>query len=99
MISEETPAKKTRKKRRVPGTDTPPRVSLMLRMEQQDFDQMAVILKNAKVSRNDFICSLIAQELAHLERFRALNTDPTAPHYVPRGSDRRAKPDRRNLEN
>jgi len=98
METKKPEPKKTRTKRRVPGSDTPPRVSIALRMEQQDLDQMTAMLKNSKLSRNDFICGLITAELAHIERFRLLKTDPAAPHYVERRTARRSKAERRNTE-
>lgn len=90
--------KKPRSRRRVPGTDTPPRVSIALRIEQQDLDQMNALLKHSKLSRNDFICGLITAELIQIERFRALNTDPAAPHYIERRTVRRSKGERRKTE-
>jgi hypothetical protein len=67
-------------------------------MEQQDLLQMTAVLKNAKLSRNDFICALISTELAHIERFRALNTNPDAPHYTMRQAERRTKTEQRKTQ-
>lgn len=66
--------KKTRKKRRVPGTETPPRVSFTLRMELALFESMVNLLQTFDGSRNDYICQLIELDVKHRERFRALNT-------------------------
>ena len=98
MESRETQPRKTRARRRVPGSDTPPRVSLALRMEQHDHKQMVAVLKNSQLSRNDFICGLITAELAHLERFRMLNIDKDAPRYLVRQTERRVKTERRKTE-
>lgn len=73
MSAEESGEKKTRKKRRPPGSE---RVAFILRMEPEQFKQLNELLEHAKISRNDFICDLVAKELEHLERFRALNADP-----------------------
>jgi hypothetical protein len=69
-----TKEKKTRKKRRLPNSSTPPRVSLTLRMEQSTFNAMDELLKTYKGSRNDYICRLIELDLLHVERFKPLNT-------------------------
>lgn len=74
MPTETNPDKKTRKKRRVPGTETPPRVSFTLRMELASFESMTNLLRTFDGSRNDYICELIDLDLKHRERFRALNT-------------------------
>lgn len=73
MSAEDSGEKKTRKKRRPPGSE---RVAFILRMEPEQFKQLNELLEHAKTSRNDFICDLVAKELEHLERFRALNADP-----------------------
>ena len=89
MSAEAPQPKATRKRRRVPGTDTPPRASIVLRIEQRDPEQLTALLTNAKRSRNDFICGLITAELQHIERFRQLNPDPAARHYLERATHRR----------
>ncbi len=73
MSAEDSGEKKTRKKRRPPGSE---RVPFILRMEPEQFKQLNELLEHAKTSRNDFICDLVAKELEHLERFRALNANP-----------------------
>lgn len=69
-----TKEKKTRKKRRLPDSATPPRVSFTLRMEQSAFAAMDELLKTYQGSRNDYICRLIELDLRHVERFKPLNT-------------------------
>jgi hypothetical protein len=66
--------KKTRRKRRVPGTDKPPRKSFSLRLEQSTFDRMNNMLKSYKGSRNEYIERLIAFDLEYRERIQPLNT-------------------------
>lgn len=70
--------KKTRRKRRVPGTDKPPRKSFSLRLEQSTFDRMNNMLKSYKGSRNEYIERLIAFDLEYRERIQPLNT-PVEP--------------------
>lgn len=66
--------KKTRRKRRVPGTDKPPRKSFSLRLEQSTFDRMNNMLKLYKGSRNEYIERLIEFDLQYRERIQPLNT-------------------------
>lgn len=73
MPEDSSKPKKTRKKRRAE-----PRESFIVRLEPQLFEQLKEVLKNSSKSRNDFVTELIATELRHLERFRALNTNPLA---------------------
>ena len=70
--------KKTRRKRRVPGTDKPPRKSFSLRLEQSTFDRMNDMLKAYKGSRNEYIEHLIEFDLQYRERLQPLNT-PVKP--------------------
>jgi hypothetical protein len=81
MKSNKGEVKQTRKKRRVPGSATPPRVSFLLRMEQAKYLALMELLKGFDGSRNDYICSLLDIELKHAERFKALNT------HIPDQSD------------
>jgi predicted HicB family RNase H-like nuclease len=66
--------KKTRRKRRGPGTDKPPRKSFSLRLEQSTFDRMNKMLKAYKGSRNEYIERLIEFDLEYRERIQPLNT-------------------------
>lgn len=66
--------KKPRRKRRVPGTDKPPRKSFSLRLEQSTFDRMNTMLKAYKGSRNEYIERLIEFDLQYRERLQPLNT-------------------------
>lgn len=66
--------KKTRKKRRLPGTDKPPRKAFSLRLEESTFDRMNKMLKSYKGSRNEYIESLIEFDLRYRERIKPLNT-------------------------
>lgn len=73
------PAKKRlRKKRRVVGTATPPRVSFTLRIEQDLFDELGQLVKTFKGSRNEYIIDLISKDIEHFKRFRMLNI-PVSP--------------------
>lgn len=69
--------KKTRRKRRVPGTEKPPRINVTVRMEEQTFNRMNALLKSFKASRNEYIESLIEFDLDYRERIRPLNTPVT----------------------
>ena len=66
--------KKTRRKRRGPGTDKPHRKSFSLRLEQSTFDRMSKMLKAYKGSRNEYIERLIEFDLQYRERILPLNT-------------------------
>lgn len=79
MSTNPTNEKQTRKKRRVPGTDTPPRVSLVLRMEEVLFDGMNKYLETFDGSRNDYICGLIYIDVKHRERFRVADEPVILP--------------------
>ena len=69
--------KKTRRKRRVPGTEKPPRINVTVRLEEQTFNRMNALLKSFKASRNEYIESLIEFDLDYRERIRPLNTPDT----------------------
>ncbi|MDR7380438.1 hypothetical protein J2X19_005145 [Rhodoferax ferrireducens] len=74
MTGEIQKEKKTRRKRRLPGTDKPPRVSFSLRVEKSTFDRMNKMLKAYKGSRNEYIERLIEFDLSFRERLQPLNT-------------------------
>jgi hypothetical protein len=60
---------KPRKKRRVEGSATPPRVSFSVRMEQAQYEEFTELLKTYSGSRNDYICYLISTVLKHKQLF------------------------------
>jgi hypothetical protein len=66
--------KKTRRKRRVPGTDKPPRKAFSLRLEESTFERMNKMLRSYNGSRNEYIERLIAFDLEYRERIQPLNT-------------------------
>ncbi len=66
---------KPRKKRRVPGTETPPRASFVVRIEVTALTAVTELLQHYNGSRNDYVCALINADLEHRKRFIALNTD------------------------
>ena len=66
--------KKTRRKRRLPGTDKPPRIAFSLRLEASTFERMNKMLNAYEGSRNEYIEQLIAFDLQYRERLRPLNT-------------------------
>jgi len=70
--------KKTRRKRRVPGTEKPPRKSFSLRLEESTFKRMNNMLKSYQGSRNEYIERLIEFDLQYRERIKPLNT-PVEP--------------------
>lgn len=74
--------KKTRRKRRVPGTDKPPRKAFSMRLEESTFKRMNNMLKAYNGSRNEYIERLIEFDLEYRERLKPLNTpvvDPSLP--------------------
>ncbi len=76
----ETPKeKKTRRKRRLPGTDKPPRKAFSLRLEESTFDRMNEMLESYKGSRNEYIERLIEFDLQYRETMRPLNTPIKPP--------------------
>ena len=62
--------KQSRKKRRVEGSPTPPRVSITVRMEASLFEAMSERIKQYKGSRNEYICDLIDLDTKHGEKFK-----------------------------
>lgn len=66
--------KKTRKKRRGPGTDNPIRPGFTLRLEQSTLDRLNKMLMSYEGSRNEYIESLIEFDLQYRERIKPLNT-------------------------
>jgi hypothetical protein len=60
---------KPRKKRRVEGSDTPPRVSFTVRMEKAQYEEFTEFLKTYSGSQNDYICYLIGTVLKHKRLF------------------------------
>lgn len=74
MAGEEPKEKKTRRKRRLPGTDKPPRKAFSLRLEEGTFERMNKMLKSYKGSRNEYIERLIEFDLQYRERLQPLNT-------------------------
>lgn len=66
--------KATRRKRRVPGTDKPPRKAFSLRLEESTFERMNKMLKSYNGSRNEYIERLIEFDLQYRERLKPLNT-------------------------
>lgn len=57
-----------KRKKRAPGTDTPPRQSFTLRLEADTFDRMTVALQGFKGSRNEYIERLIELDLLYRDR-------------------------------
>lgn len=66
--------KATRRKRRVPGTEKPPRKAFSLRLEESTFNRMNKMLKLYDGSRNEYIERLIEFDLQYRERLKPLNT-------------------------
>jgi hypothetical protein len=65
--------KKTRRKRRGPGTDKPLRKTFTMRLEPCTFDRMNAMLKSYKGSRNEYIERLIEFDLEYRDRILLLN--------------------------
>lgn len=76
--------KLTRRKRRVLGTDTPPRKEFSMRLEAATFERMNVMLLTYQGSRNEYIERLIEFDLAYRERIAPLNTKlhPPPPEAI-----------------
>lgn len=74
--------KKTRKKRRVEGSATPPRQELTLRLEQSTFDRLNQLVDTLPCSRNEYIERLIEFDLAYRQRIEALETKTDHQHQV-----------------
>jgi hypothetical protein len=66
--------KATRRKRRVIGTDTPPRKEFSMRLEQSTFERMNRMLLTYQGSRNEYVERLIEFDLSYRERILPLNT-------------------------
>lgn len=82
MTGDPPKEKATRRKRRVPGTDKPPRKAFSLRLEENTFERMNKMLKSYDGSRNEYIERLIEFDLQYRERIKPLNTpvpDPDKP--------------------
>jgi len=62
--------KQSRKKRRVEGSATPPRVSITVRMEASLFEAMNVRITRYIGSRNEYICDLIDLDTKHGDKFK-----------------------------
>ncbi len=74
MTGDPPKEKKPRRKRRLPGTDKPPRKAFSLRLEQSTFEQMNAMLKAYQGSRNEYIERLIEFDLEYRARLQPLNT-------------------------
>jgi hypothetical protein len=74
MAADQKKEKATRRKRRVPGTATPPRKAFSMRLEESTLDRMNEMLKAYKGSRNEYIERLIEFDLQYRERLKPLNT-------------------------
>jgi hypothetical protein len=77
--------KLTRRKRRVLGTDTPPRKEFSMRLEAVTFERMNTMLQSYQGSRNEYIERLIEFDLAYRERIGPLSTKLDVP--PPPGTD------------
>ena len=77
--------KATRRKRRVPGTDKPPRKAFSLRLEERTFERMNKMLKSYDTSRNEYIEQLIEFDLQYRERIKPLNTSVPEPDTLDKG--------------
>ena len=80
MTGEQAKEKKTRAKRRVPGTDHPPRVAFPLRLEAKTAERLNAMLEVFNISRNEYIELLIESDLQHRERIELLNSSLVASH-------------------
>ena len=74
MTEKPEAAKLGRKKVRLPGSDTPPRVSFSMRLEASTFNRLNAMLASFQGSRNDYIVRLIEHDLSLRERMKPLNT-------------------------
>lgn len=75
MVSSNDTETKTQRgrKRKVVGTDNPPREAFLLRLDKHLVDELNDALQYTSVSRNEFLCRIIANELTHMALFRSLN--------------------------
>jgi hypothetical protein len=78
-MSEIEKPKTTRRKRRVEGTETPPRKEFSMRLEASTFERLNTILLTFEGSRNEYIERLIEFDLAYRERILPLNTKLSLP--------------------
>ena len=69
----------TRRKRRMLGTDTPPRKEFSMRLEVATFERMNTMLQTYQGSRNEYIERLIEFDLSYRERIAPLNTKLSPP--------------------
>jgi hypothetical protein len=76
MADEEDNTKHTRKKRRVEGSDTPPRQEFTLRLEVATFERLNDLVNTLSCSRNEYIERLIEFDLAFRERIQILDSKP-----------------------
>lgn len=76
MSDEEKHAKQTRKKRRVEGSDNPPRQEFTLRLEVATFERLNNLVANMACSRNEYIERLIEFDLAYRQRIEVLDSKP-----------------------
>jgi hypothetical protein len=90
MAGDQPEEKASRRKRRVPGTDKPPRKAFCLRLEESTFDRLNKMLTGYKCSRNEYVESLILFDLEYQERLRALN-DPSPPPDIKIATDLQIK--------
>lgn len=74
MTETNSTGKKGRKKSRVLGSETPPRVAFSLRLEASTFERLNAMLESFNGSRNDYIARLIEHDLSLRERMKPLNT-------------------------
>lgn len=82
MAGEQSKEKRTRRKRRLPGTDKPPRKAFSLRLEEGTFERMNKMLKAYKGSRNEYIERLIEFDLQYRERIQPLNTRVDVDEFI-----------------
>ena len=61
------------RKRKIAGTDNPPREAFLLRLDKHLLDELNDALQFTSVSRNEFLCRIIANELNQMALFRNLN--------------------------
>lgn len=74
--NEEKPSTKTRKKRRVPGTDTAPDISFIVRLPPKLLQDVNDLCKIKGISRNKFMLSVTEEAVRHFQAFRSLWVDP-----------------------
>ena len=72
--------KQVRRKRRIPGSSTPPRKEFSLRIEAALFERLTKLLATFGGSRNEYIERLIDYDLAYRDRIETLNRPFHAAH-------------------